>query len=381
MSKVKLRKKPDSNGKRSSLFLDIYPPVRHPDTGKLTRKHYLKIFIYSKPRTELERFHNKETMELAINVAAMRQIDVQNLRFNFLSTRMLKGNFVEYFEMEMSKRTNDSSLDNWQYAIRYFKAFAGETVLFPELNETFSEEFANYLLSQPALGRAGKKIKTNTAVAYFAKYRAAIRQAFKDGYLSVNLYELVDPITPEGTHREFLFLDELQKLADTSCESDLVKRASLFSALTGLRYSDVIAIQWEEIRGTHGDYYIQFSIEKTGKPEFQPISDQAYLMLGNPSTGVIFKGLRYQDVDRILPVWIKAAGITKHITFHCFRHTFATLQLLYGTDIVTVSKLLGHKFLQTTMIYVKIVDRLKRDASHRIKLEIGKTWLGIKEAS
>lgn len=91
--------------------------------------------------------------------------------------------------------------------------------------------------------------------------------------------------------------------------------------------------------------------------------------------------MRYQDVDRILPIWLKAAGITKHITFHCFRHTFATLQLLYGTDIVTVSKLLGHKNLQTTMIYVKIVDSLKREASHRIKLEIGKDWLKFKRAS
>ncbi len=363
------------------MFLDIYPPVRHPDSGKLARKHYLKIFLYAKPKTERERFHNKETMELALNVAARRQLDVQNLRFGFLSSRMLKGNFVEYLQAEMDKRRNQSNLENWRNAIKYFKEFAGEKVLFPELNETFSEKYADYLLSQPSLGRAGKKIKTNTAVAYFAKYRATLKQAFKDGFLPVNLYELVDPITPEGTHREFLFLDELQQLADTRCSSELVKRSALFAALTGLRYSDVATICWEEIRGGEGNYYIQYAMEKTDRNQFHPIPDQAYQMLGRRASGKIFKGLKYSHVNAILPVWLKAAGITKHITFHCFRHTFATLQILFGTDVVTVSKLLGHKNIMTTMIYVHIVDKLKREASHRIRLEIGSKWLELNQAS
>jgi site-specific recombinase XerD len=68
--------------------------------------------------------------------------------------------------------------------------------------------------------------------------------------------------------------------------------------------------------------------------------------------------------------WIGAAGITKNITFHCFRHTFATLQLFNGTDIYTVSKMLGHKDLKTTLIYVKIVDGVKRKASNSIQLDM-----------
>lgn len=199
--------------------------------------------------------------------------------------------------------------------------------------------------------------------------------------MPTNLYEIVEAIPAEATHREFLFLDELQKLADTPCESDLVKRASLFAALTGLRYSDVSTVAWEQIRGAEGNYYIQFSMEKTGAAEFHPIPDQAYLLLGPRSKGTIFNGLKYSLVTTVLPRWLKETGITKHITFHCFRHTFATLQLLSGTDIATVSKLLGHKFIQTTMIYVKIVDRLKREASHRIKLQIGREWLSFSQAS
>ena len=58
------------------------------------------------------------------------------------------------------------------------------------------------------------------------------------------------------------------------------------------------------------------------------------------------------------------------ITFHCFRHTFATLQMFLGTDIFTVSKMLGHREIKTTQIYTKIVDEAKRQAANRIKLDL-----------
>lgn len=57
------------------------------------------------------------------------------------------------------------------------------------------------------------------------------------------------------------------------------------------------------------------------------------------------------------------------IIFHCFRHTFATLQLAMGTDIYTVSKMLAHKNLSTTQIYLKIVDSKKREAANKIRLK------------
>lgn len=71
-----------------------------------------------------------------------------------------------------------------------------------------------------------------------------------------------------------------------------------------------------------------------------------------------------------LPDWLHKANISKNITFHSFRHTFATLQLEAGTDLYTVSKLLGHRSIKTTEVYAKIVDSMKRKASRKIVLNL-----------
>lgn len=70
-----------------------------------------------------------------------------------------------------------------------------------------------------------------------------------------------------------------------------------------------------------------------------------------------------------LPKWISDAGITKHITFHCFRHTYATLQIAAGTDIYTVSKMLTHRNVTTTQIYADLVNAKKRETVNRITLK------------
>lgn len=67
--------------------------------------------------------------------------------------------------------------------------------------------------------------------------------------------------------------------------------------------------------------------------------------------------------------WLKAAGIKKKISFHNFRHTYATLQLSKGTDIYTLSKMLGHKNVTTTQIYGKVMDRQKIEASKKLNLK------------
>ncbi|MDR6460447.1 integrase [Chryseobacterium vietnamense] len=368
MSTVTLRMKKISKGHRFSLFLDIYPPIYDKATRKYKRKFYLELYLTVDPKTVLEKKINKETLILAEHIRAKRLLDLQNLRYSYISEDRMKENFIDFFQEEANKRAGNY---NWKMSLAYFRTFIGDTLPFIDLNETLCEEFADYLLSGPGIGRAKRSIKKNTASAYFHRFKRVLKEAFKKKLICTDLCAIVENISPNIPHREFLLLNELQDMANAHCNSELIKRAGLFSAMTGFRYSDVEALKWSQIRGIPGDYYILYNQQKTESAEYYPISDQTVTLLGQRKDldENVFAGLKYDHVTKELPKWLKIAGINRRFTFHGFRHTFATLQIAAGTGIYTVSKLLGHKNITTTEIYARIVDSLKKEASGKIKLD------------
>lgn len=167
----------------------------------------------------------------------------------------------------------------------------------------------------------------------------------------------------------YLTIEEVKKLAQTECEYPNIKRAFLFSCLTGLRRSDIINLTWGEIQ-QQGEYVrIIFKQKKTKGQEYLDISPQAAELLGergkpndHPFTDIHSPSCTNEAIKR----WVLRAGIQKEITFHCGRHTFAVMMLDLGTDIYTVSKLLGHRYLTTTQIYAKVLDKNKQAAVSKI---------------
>jgi len=139
-----------------------------------------------------------------------------------------------------------------------------------------------------------------------------------------------------------------------------VKRAFLFSCFTGLRLSDIEALTWDRIRDSGKGMQVESTQIKTGKAVYVPLSSNALAQLPERGRGRVFNlPVRY-TMGEILANWVKRAGITKHITYHCSRHTYATLLLTYGANLYTVSSLLGHTDISTTQIYARIVDENKR---------------------
>lgn len=373
MTKVALRRKPISK-ERLTLYLDFYPPIPHPDTGKLTRREFLGLYLFEKPKTQLEKHHNKETLVLADNIWAQRQLAIQNLHFGFLSREKQNITLLDYYKKEVAKR-HGSNGQTWKSSLLYLQDFFSEGVKLYELTVADCNKYKDFLLhAKSQRSKRKKNISRNTAVSYFNKFKTTLKLAHKEDLLKSDLNAKVSSIKPAETKREFLTLEELQALYGTDCPLPILKKAALFSALTGLRFSDIKKLRWSEVQHSQAEgYYLQFRQQKTQGVELLPISEEALMLLGErglPDT-LVFDDLEYSAQNNdLLRDWVKAAGITKYITFHCFRHTYATLQLSHGTDIYTVSKLLGHRELKTTQIYAKVIDRSKREAANRITLKL-----------
>lgn len=197
-----------------------------------------------------------------------------------------------------------------------------------------------------------------------------MKLAYRDKYLRENPNDFLEKIESRDIHKEFLTQDELKTLASTPCDIPVLRNASLFSCLTGLRISDILNLKWENLcTAPDLGHCIRLRTQKTQTEALLPISYEAYALCGEPGTGKVFKELRRCMTGYPLKAWIKKADIQKHITFHCFRHTYATLQIAAGTDIFTVSKMLTHKNVATTQIYAELVSEKKRETVDKISLK------------
>ncbi|WP_289658318.1 site-specific integrase [Flavobacterium panacagri] len=286
-----------------------------------------------------------------------------------------KEDFIKYIAALAAKRHARSSKSvqiNWNRTKEFLKSYSGGSLIFSKIDYRMAHDFKLFLLAAPLEGNRKGTISSNTAGAYFSIFKAALKQAFIDGYLTVDLSSKIKGIPEQESRREYLTIEELNVLASTACEKDVLKRASLFSALTGLRHSDIQKLRWKEISLEEGIARLHFTQKKTKSVEYMPIAEQALQLCGEPRLPrqLVFEDLTdISWISRPLKKWVESAGIKKNITFHCFRHTFATLQLSSGTDIYTVSKMLGHTNLKTTEIYAKVVDEKKNRASQAIQLE------------
>jgi integrase len=261
----------------------------------------------------------------------------------------------------------------WENFKNKFQLFEGDyKSSFGEMNRAKVEEFATYLANYTSRRKDGRKLSFGSQIILVRCLQAVLNDAYKDGIITFSPSTTMPEMKGERKQKQFLTLAELQKLQQTECTNDTVKRLLLFSALTGMRHSDCVALRWENI--TDGENpSIKFTQQKTKGVVYMPISEEALQFCGqrkSPKDKVFEKVHSSSKCNTIIEKWIERAEIDKKITFHCFRHTFATLQLTHGTDIYTVSKMLGHSDVKTTQIYAQIVDEKKQQAANAVKLNV-----------
>jgi len=326
---------------------------------------------------------DQESCIYADNVRKLRQHDYDNQSLYTdkeseiaAQNERSEQDFIEYFKKITYTRHPNASksiIINWERVGVLLGLFTeGKPMPFCTINVKLLEELKMYMLTAPQGGSKKGSVSQNTASTYFSIVKAGLKQAFIDEYLTVDVSEKVKNIPTKESRREVLTIEEVNKLANTPCSNNILRRASFFSILTGLRHCDIQELKWGQIVRHNDSWRINFDQEKTDGVEYTPISDQAYELCGErrDPDRLVFEGLMNPSwINRPVKKWIEAAGITKHITFHCFRHSYATLQLTNGTDIFTVSKMLGHTNVKTTQIYAKVVDAKKEQAAKAITIE------------
>lgn len=353
---VTLRKRKNSDG-TTSLLLDIY------HNGK---RHYefLKNLKLAKSSNVADRENNKDLFQQAEKIAVKRAQELSANDYDMITNVGKKTIVVEWMQAYIDKYTK-KDIRNMKGVLNRFKDFLVEEnqqgLTFGKLNEIIISDFQDYL-RQHNVGEG--------AASYFNRFKKMCKQAYRAKLVERNAAADVKTITGNAAKKDVLTLGEIQTLANTSTESSEVKRAALFSCVTGLRWIDVSTLKWHNINLSNK--YIQVQQSKTDKAVQINLNDTAIKLLGKAGkqNDFVFDLPTANGANKTVKAWVKRAGIQKKITWHNFRHSFGTALIFHGADVTTASSLLGHTSLRHTQRYVKAASELKEKATDKLNFQL-----------
>ena len=358
---VKLRTATLKSGPKS-LYLDtIVDGVR--------RYEFLKLYLI--PETTAEaRAQNTETMRAANAIKAQRVLEVINRKGGIKNTTATKkitlGAFVEAI-IKKKERNGERAL-HYKRQLNYLKKWKLQDTRLANIDADFCLDLVDKI----------KRIRKTTDASRYelqSTFVAVMNEAKRCEFIDINPFDKVerrDKIkAPTESNREYLTIEELNKLIATPYPRySRHRNAFLFSCFTGLRLSDVRGLCWGDIKSNASGtgLEIRIKMQKTRQPVIIPLSAEAKRFLPprtkyTKADAKVFEHISSSWMCTYIADWCKKAGITKHITFHSARHTFATMLLTLGADIYTISKLLGHTSIQHTQRYTKLVDTKRKNAT------------------
>jgi len=369
---IKIRFKKIANGNKS-IYLDLYIDGKR-------EYDYLKLYLI--PETSpTDKAANVKTLELANAIKAQKIVELQNTAHGFktVGTRSKMG-LIDYINSLAEKKRakagggKRTTAESYLALAKHITAYNGSTATFKQIDRFYCMGFIDYLKTAKNANN-GQILNENTQAGYMKSFEHVLNCAIIDELIVVNPFKQIKPENKPKKHKAeicYLTFDEIKKLenADFPVCTD-VKKAFLFSCYTGLRFSDVKNITWGQLqKDNNNDILITYVQKKTKKQEYLPIPQIAIKYLPEitetKSKEKIFKIPDGSYCNKMLKFWSAAAGISKHLTFHVARHTYATLLLSLETPIETVSKNLGHSEIRTTQIYAKVVSKSQREAVNKL---------------
>ena len=359
---------------RESLYLEYYMGYNKADgVVKVNRhKEQLKLYLYTNPRTPIERTQNKETLELAKKIRFERSQQLLESGEGYRLKRQRQVDFINYFQTYIDNYTKKDVV-MLKIALQRFKDFLSDTPEYTkylngikpdQLSRDMMLDFTEYLQTRS---------KGEGAKSLYQRFKKVINYAIDHDVMVKNPCKGVTIKIDENVlTKDVLSQDEITTLMAThyNFESPTIRRAFIFSLYSGLRYCDVKALTFGNV--DFSNRLLMFEQHKTKGHSANsgvviPLNDGLLALIGQPQEGegkdtLIFPLPSHEACNLALKRWVARAGINKHITWHCARHSFATNILSNGANIKTVSSLMGHSSLKYTEKYTRAVDKLKADA-------------------
>jgi len=310
------------------------------------------IFTYASPANQIQKDHNKQSLAILEMKKSQMILDSQSTATGYIPQHKYKTNFLDYYEefVKLNRRYGNRHLE---CSLLILREFANKPVLPPsEITENFCTRFRQFLLD---------KFNGETPMNYFGRFKRVLKAATKEGYYRHSPAEDVKAKTNRNvTIKDIIEKHEYHNLIQTNCSNPEIRKAFLFSLYTGLRWADIQPLQWSSIRDESKTFKI-FQ-KKTGVPLERPLHQFARYIIGERKEGLVFKLPTQDGANKVLKAWAKKAGIKKHITWHCARHSFSVLLQDEGTDTATVAGMLGHtstKFVQKTYQRFKHINAVE----------------------
>lgn len=362
---IRIRFKKLENGNQS-IYLDYYK-------DGLRSYEFLKLYLIPEI-DDAAKVRNKNTLQIANAIKAQRLIDAINegagLSKANQRAKMLLSDWMQIYKEHKKKTSRGKALANQiDKTCNYLIDYKGNNITMKQVDKEFCRGFLDFL--KGARKKNGNPLSGNTTHSYYSVFNHALNMAVREDVIRYNPFDKIDAaykIQRPESEREYLTIEEVKKLIKTDCKKPELKKAFLFCCFCGLRISDVDAMTWGNLQKDGERVMLRIVVKKTNEPLTLPLSNAATKWLperkSQKKTDKVFclSGIVGNYYNVLLKEWAKKAGITKHVTFHVARHTFATLELTAGADLYTTSKLLGHSNITTTQIYAKIVDKKKAEA-------------------
>lgn len=370
--KIELRHRKLASG-NESLYLDFY------EKGK---RYYESLNLFLIPeRTENDRRVNENTLKHALKIKAERILDVEK-QVDDEEEKLPSKIFADYMDEHIidikdDKKLSDSYVKNVTKTVNIVKSYLRYSnrprMLLALVDKRFYQNFIRYVNDVYRNNKSDEpqELSPKTKLLIQTTLNSILNQAVKDGVLRKNPYYELDKnekFKKTPSDRTYLEVNELNAMEGVNTGSPITKQTFMFCCFTGLRHSDMLALRWKDIQKTDDGLVIHVpSMQKTKKPVIVPLGEQALKWMPKQgdaaNTDKVFSNAPTLGcANRALKHMAKNAGITKLVTFHTSRHTFATLTITAGADIFTTSKLLGHTNVHTTEIYADVVMNTKVDA-------------------